>query len=299
MTALLQLTFAGLSLGSVYALISLGWTVLFQVAKIYNLAQGAFVVVSALTYVYLTRDLGWPVLASIMGSLVVCLTLAAVLYAVILNPRATRGEVGPIVMSIGAALVIGEAVRSLWGVDPRIAESFLPTEPLHLFSATVLPHSLLLWSCTAVLFVFAWLVFERTLIGKALRACAESDTGAQVVGISPTRMHRLAFGLAGLFGGIGGIVLAPLVAVSWSQVIPLSVFGLIGAVIGRWRYLPAAVGSIGLGLLASYAGGFVSTTWQNSVVYGALLVALLVTRPQRPGDRRFKLPRLAREATTP
>lgn len=294
MTTMLQLTFAGLSLGSIYALISLGWTVLFQVAKIYNLAQGAFVVVSALTYVHLSRDRDWPVGGAIAGSLVACLLLGAVLYAVILNARAARGEVGPIVMSIGAALVISEGLRSLWGVDPRIAEAYLGTEPLHILSATVLPHSLLLWSGTAVMFLIGWLVFERTMLGKALRACAESSAAAQMVGISPDRMHMLAFGMAALFGGVGGVLLAPLVALSWSQVIPLGIFGLIGAVIGRWRYLPAAAGSVALGLVASYAGGYISTAWQNAVVYGVLILTLLLTRQQMPGHKRFRRPNLAR-----
>lgn len=285
MTTLIQLTFAGLSLGCVYALISLGWTVLFQVAKIYNLAQGAFVVVSAMTYIHLSRDLAWPVPAAIVGALAVCLVLGGALYVVILNPRAARGEVGAIVMSIGAALVITEAVNDRWGVDPRIADPFLPTEPVRILTATVLPHALLLWSGTAAMFVVGWLVFEKTLLGKALRACAESGTAAQVVGINPRRMHMLAFGMAALFGGVGGILLAPVIALSGSQVVPLGIFGLIGAVIGGWRYLPAAAGSLGLGLVASYTGGYLSTSWQTSVVYGALVVALLLTRQRAAGHQ--------------
>jgi branched-chain amino acid transport system permease protein len=286
-TTLLQLTFAGLSLGSIYALISLGWTVLFQVAKVYNLAQGGFVVVSALSYIHFTRDRDWPIPVAMLGSLGLCLVLGLVLCKIVLNARTTKSEVGPIVMTIGAAIVISESLRSIWGVDPRVAKAFLPTEPIRVFGATVLPHSLLLWGGTAVMFFLGWLIFERTLLGKALRACSESSTAAALVGINPQRTHLVAFALAALFGGVGGILLAPLIAVSWDQVIPLGIYGFIGAIIGRWRYLPSAFGSVALGLVASYAGGYISSEWQTSVVYLALLAALLTTRQRRAGTVTF------------
>lgn len=285
MTTLLQFTFAGLSLGAVYALISLGWTVLFQVAKIYNLAQGAFVVVSAMTYVSLTRDLGWPVPLAMAGALAVCLALGLALYGLILNPRTTRGEAGPIVMSLGSALVIAETLRYVWGVDARTAAAYLPTDPVRIWGATVLPHALLLWAGTAVMFAAAWLLFHRTLLGKALRACSESGTAAQVVGIDPRRMHVAAFTMAALFGAVGGILLAPLIAVSSHEVLPLGIFGFIGAVVGRWHYLPAAAGSVLLGLITGYAGGYGATVWQNAVLYGAVIAALLTMRQRRPGHR--------------
>ncbi|TYB41061.1 branched-chain amino acid ABC transporter permease [Actinomadura chibensis] len=285
MTTLLQLTFAGLSLGAVYALISLGWTVLFQVARIYNLAQGAFVVVSAMTYIALADDLGWPVPLAVAGALAVCLALGLALYGVILNRRTARGEAGPIVMSLGSALVIAETLRYLWGVDARTAAAFLPTGPVRIMGATAVPHAMLLWTGTAAMFGAAWLLFHRTLLGKALRACAESATAAQVVGIDPRRMRLAAFGVAALFGGVGGILLAPLIAVSPHEVLPLGIFGFIGAVVGRWRYLPAAAGSVLLGLITSYAGGYGATSWQNAVLYGSVIAALLTMRQRRPGHR--------------
>ncbi|QXJ22601.1 branched-chain amino acid ABC transporter permease [Actinomadura graeca] len=285
MTTLLQLTFAGLSMGAVYALISLGWTVLFQVARIYNLAQGAFVVVSAMTYISLVGDLGWPVPLAVGGALAVCLALGLLLYGVILNPRTARGEAGPIVMSLGSALVIAETLRYVWGVDARTAPAFLPTGTIRILGATAVPHALLLWTGTAVMFGAAWVMFHRTVLGKALRACSEDATGARVVGIDPHRMRLAAFTIAALFGAVGGILLAPLIAVSPHEVLPLGIFGFIGAAVGRWRYLPAAAGSVILGLVTGYVGGYGATAWQDAVLYGSVIVALLTVRQRRPGQR--------------
>jgi branched-chain amino acid transport system permease protein len=287
MTTFLQLTFAGISLGSVYALISLGWTALFQVAKIYNLAQGAFVVVAAMTYAYFAHDLGWPFPLAIGASLLVGLALGMVLYKVILNSRTARGEIGQIVMSIGAALVVSEALKYIWGPDPRGADAYLPTRPFNFFGAAVLPHTLLLWGGTAIMFMASWAIFHWTLLGKALRACSESDVAARLAGINPQRMHILAFSIAAISGSLGGILLVPLVAVSSNDVIPFGIFGLIGAIVGRWRHVPAAVGSIVLGLVGSYTGGYVSSVWQDAVLYAALIISLLAMRKRQPGHRRL------------
>jgi branched-chain amino acid transport system permease protein len=147
-----------------------------------------------------------------------------------------------------------------------VAKAFLPTDPIRLFGATVLPHSLLLWGGTALMFLAGWLLFDRTLLGKSLRACSESTTAAALVGINPARTYMVAFGLAAFFGGVG-------------------IYGLIGAIVGRWRYLPAAAGSVLIGLVASYTGGYVSSTWQTSVVYAALIAALLTARQKRAGTQ--------------
>lgn len=286
MSTFLQLTFAGLNVGMVYMLIALGWVVLYQVAKVENLAQGAFVVYGSLMFTSLHDDQGVPLGLAILFSLGACSVIGAVLYVLVLNRFSRRGEAGPVVMTLGAAIVLGELARQIWGVDDRTAKSYLSTEPLKIFGATVLPHSLLLWAGTAVFVGAGYWLFERTIVGKALRACSDNFEGAQIVGINPGLMQFASFQVAALFGGAGGVLLAPLMAIGWSNVFTLGLIGLIGAIAGRWAYVPAALASVGLGLFANYAGGYVSTSWQDVFVYGAFLAILMFLRE---GRRRGRL----------
>ncbi len=285
MSTFLQLTFAGLNTGAVYALIGLGWVVLYQVAKVENLAQGGFVVCGALLFISLHDTAQLPLPAAAAGALAGCALVAALMYILVLNRFSRRSADGPVVMTIGAAIVIGEAARLIWGIDELTAKAYLPNEPFSILGATVLPHALLLWSGTALMVTVGYLLFERTLIGKALRACSDNYEGAQIVGINPRRMQFASFQIAGLFGGTAGVLLVPLLAVGWASVFPLGLLGLIGAIAGLWRYLPTAVTSVGLGLFSSYASGYVSTAWQEVFVYGAFIVILLVLREGRQRRR--------------
>jgi len=298
-TTFLQFLIAGLNVGSVYLLIALGWVVLQQVAKVENLAQGAFVVYGSLLFISLKDDWNLPLAVAILGSLAGCLLLGAVLYLLVLNRFSRRGEEAPVVITLGAALVLMEVARWIWGLEDRLATPYLPRTPIKVMGATVLPHSLLVWAGTAVLVVGGFLAFERTILGKALRACAESYEGAQIVGINPARMQFASFQLAALYGGAGGVMLSPLIAVGWSSVIHLGILGLIGAVAGRWNYLSTAIASLGLGLLGSFAGGYISTSWEEVFIYGPFLAVLILTRDsvqRRTVSRRLGL-RQRRSAT--
>jgi branched-chain amino acid transport system permease protein len=289
MSTFLQLTFAGLNIGAVYALIALGWVVLYQVAKVENLAQGGFVIVGALLFITLHDTARLPLAVAVVGALLGCHLLGALLYFLVLNRFSRRGVDGPMIMTIGAAIVIGEAARMIWGIDELTAKSYLPSEPYEILGATILPHSLLLWAGTALMVVLGYLVFERTLIGKALRACADNYEGAQIVGINPRRMQFASFQLAAMFGGVGGILLVPLLSVSWAAVFPLGMIGLMGAIAGLWRYIPAALASFALGLFSSYASGYVSTAWQEVFVYGTFIAILLFLREGRQRRTVFRL----------
>jgi branched-chain amino acid transport system permease protein len=248
---------------------------LYQVAKVENLAQGGFVVCGALLFISLHDIAKLPILLAAGGALAGCAVVAALLFVLVLNRFSRRGVDGPVVMTIGAAIVISEGARLIWGIDDLTANAYLSNEPFNLFGATVLPHALLLWAGTALMVAMGYFIFEKTLFGKALRACSDNYDGAQIVGINPRRMQFASFQLAALFGGTAGILLIPLLAVGWASVFPLGLLGLIGAIAGSWRYLPTAAASIVLGLFSSYASGYVSTAWQEVFVYSAFLAILM------------------------
>jgi len=156
--------------------------------------------------------------------------------------------------------------------------SYLPTAPVFVGDIPIVPAEMVVWGGTVVLFVGGWWWLERTLMGRAMQACAQSRSGAEIVGIDTHKMQFVSFVVAGAVGGIGGVLLVPLVAVSWSSVLPLGIFGLLGAILGRWRFPLAALGSIGIGLFGSYFSGYVSSIWSDGMVYAGFVVVLLIFR---------------------
>ncbi|WP_432828011.1 branched-chain amino acid ABC transporter permease [Dactylosporangium sp. CA-092794] len=299
MSTLLQLTFAGLNVGVLYMLVALGMVVTHQVARVESLAQGVFVVYGALIFGTVRDGLGLPLAVAVAASLVACAAIAAVLHVIILNRFTARGSTGPVIMSLGCALLFSELARQFWGLNDRSAAPYLPSRPLQVLGATVLPQSLLMWTGAAVLVVVGYLLFERTMAGKALRAAADDAAGARLVGINVRRMRFISFQLAGLLGCVAGILLAPVMAFGWSAVLPMAVVGAIGAIAGRWEYAPAALASLAIGLFASYAGGYVSTGWQDVYVYGAFIAVLFLLREDKRPRAGIRLHPLRPRTTTP
>lgn len=287
MSTFLQLTFAGMNVGVLYMLIALGMVVTYQVSRVESLAQGVYVIYGSLVFSTLHDSRGLPLVVAVLGSIVACALIAVVLYVLALNRFAARGNIGPVIMLLGAALLFQELARRFWGLNDRGAKPWLSNEPLHVFGATVLPHSLLMWIGAAVLVLAGFWLFERTMIGKALRAAADDVEGARLVGINTQAMQFVSFQVAGFFGAAAGILLAPLMPMGWTWVFPYAVLGAIGAIGGRWEYVPVALTSLAIGLFSSYAGGYVSTAWHDVYVYGAFIVVLLLLREdRRPGSRR-------------
>ncbi|WP_214106193.1 branched-chain amino acid ABC transporter permease [Acrocarpospora catenulata] len=285
MSTFLQLTFAGLNVGFLYMLVALGMVVTYQVSRVESLAQGTYVVYSALIFGSVRDGLGWPLAA--LASLLACAGIAVFLYLLALNRLATRGETGPVIMLLGGALLFAELARQFWGLNDRSAKPWLSNEPLRIFGATVLPHSLLMWAGAAFLVIAGFVLFERTMLGKALRAAADDVEGARIVGINTKVMQFVSFQVAGFFGAAAGILLSPIMPFGWTWVFALALTGAIGAIAGRWEYVPVALASLAIGLFASYAGGYISTSWQDVYIYGAFIVVLLLLREdKRAGTRR-------------
>jgi branched-chain amino acid transport system permease protein len=300
MSTFLQLSFAGLNVGVLYMLVALGMVVTYQVSRVESLAQGTYVVFSALVFSTVHDSLERSLVTAMLASVLTCAGISVFLYLLAMNKFARRSDTGPVILLLGGALLFAELARQFWGLSDRSAKPWLSDEPLRIAGATVLPHSLLMWAGAAALVVAGFVVFERTMLGKALRAAADDVEGARLVGINTRTMQFVSFQIAGLYGAAAGILLAPVVPLGWTWVFALALTGAIGAIAGRWEYVPVALASLSIGLFASYAGGYVSTSWQDVYVYGAFIVVLLLLREdKRPGSRRQKLRGGPPEPTTP
>jgi branched-chain amino acid transport system permease protein len=290
MTELAQHTVTAVTLGCIVGLVALGWVVVYRVSGVLNLAQGSFVVVGALTFTALSQEHGLPVLPSAAVAIATCVTSGVAIDVVALRRLSGTGNVAPIIVTLGAAELLAEGARQVFGPDAVLHRPFFDTAPIDVFGVTVQRQTLLIWGATALLGLGLWALFDRTLLGKALQACANDPDGAALSGISPRRMPTLAFGLAAGLGGAGGVLLAPQLPIAWDGGIGYGLRGFTAATLGGWSYGGAIAGAASLGGIESYSAAYIDSTWKDAVVMGVLL-AVLITRSARASVRDWHVRR--------
>jgi branched-chain amino acid transport system permease protein len=273
---LAQYTASGLVVGGVYALIGLGFVIVYSVTRIINFAQGEFVMLGALLMVTLGRA-GFGTGPALVLAVVGVATIGALLERVAIHPIRTAPALAVLIVTIGASIAIRGAALIVWGTDPAALPAFSAGPPLHLLGATIVRQGIWVLGVAAVVFALLWLFFTRTYAGSAVRACAVNPRGARLMGIRVDRMFLLAFALSGALGAVAGAVIAPITYATYDMGLMLGLKGFVAATLGGLVSPPGAiVGGFLLGLLESYAAGLLSSGYKDAVAFIVLIVVLLV-----------------------
>jgi branched-chain amino acid transport system permease protein len=279
MTENLQFLVTGLATGAVYALVGLGIVLVHQVTGIINFAQGDFVMLGALSFALLNED-GMGLLPAAGIALAITAVVGILVERLAIAPARSATIERLIILTIGASITIQGVTLVVVGTDPHFAEPFTAGEPLLIGGVVILQQYLWVVGLTAVAVVALWFFLTRTLTGKAMRAAATNREAARMVAISPGLMSMLAFLLAALLGGVGGVVLAPLQAPSAGIGIALGLKGFTAAVLGGLNSPSGAiVGGLLIGVIESVAAGYLPSGYKDAIAYGLLFLVLLV-RPQ-------------------
>jgi branched-chain amino acid transport system permease protein len=271
----LQFLVTGITNGSIYALIALGFVVIYSVTSVINFAQGEFAMLGALLAVWLIA-VGLPQGLALVVAVAGVGLFSAVLYQVGLRPARDASPLTLIIITIGAALAIRGAALVIWGTDPYQMAPFTAGSPLQVGGAFIRLQSLWVLGTTLVLQPLLHLFFTRTMLGRSLRACAVNRLAARLMGIRTDRMALLAFGLSGAVGALGGAIIAPIIFATYDMGLMLSLKGFVAAVMGGMVNYPAAVvGGFLLGILESLGAGFISSGYKDAVAFIALFIILL------------------------
>jgi len=272
---LLQFLVSGITNGSIYALIALGFVVIYSVTSVINFAQGEFAMLGALLAVWLIAA-GLPQGLAVVVTVVGVGLFSAVLYQVGLRPARDASPLTLIIITIGAALAIRGVALVIWGTDPYQMAPFTAGSPLQVGGAVIRLQSLWVLGATLVLQPLLHLFFTRTMLGRSLRACAVNRLAARLMGIRTDRMALLAFGLSGGVGALGGVIVAPIIFATYDMGLMLSLKGFVAAVMGGMVNYPTAVaGGFLLGILESLGAGFISSGYKDAVAFIALFIILL------------------------
>ena len=277
MSDFLQLSVTGLSNGAILALAALGFVLIYKSTGVLNFAQGEFLLVGAYTiYAAVSFGLPWPLAVAV--ALAVAVLLGVLVERLVLRPLVGESAIAVIMVTIGLAAVLRAVVQLIWGTTPRAFPDFIPESSLQVAGARIPVDKL--WAvglAGLVLLAFA-LVFQRSRQGIAMRAVADDQQAALVVGISVRRIFALAWALAAASAVIGGLLLANLVGVSGD----VASFGLVVfpvVILGGLDSIPGTlVGGVVIGLLAEYTSAYIDPKLQEVVPF-AVLVLILLARP--------------------
>ena len=276
MTDLLQLLVAGISVGAIYALIAMGFTVIFSVSEVINLTQGEFAALAGLIAITATTA-GLPLPLALLISVVTVVTVA-LLVRLILSPVKRMTTLLSIMLTLGLSTALKAAMLLIWGPEGRGLDPF-PGNDFVVWGVSVRAQYLWIIGVTAAVSVAVAWFYERTLTGKALRACAEQPTAARLVGISVSGAGLLSFGIAGLLGGIAGVLASPVYFSAWDSGLALGLKGFVAATLGGLTSIRGAVaGGVVLGVLESLVAGYIDSGFRDAVAF-VVLIVVLVARP--------------------
>ncbi|MFQ5399964.1 MAG: branched-chain amino acid ABC transporter permease [Anaerolineae bacterium] len=283
---LLQFLLSGITIGSIYALIALGFVTIYNVTGIINFAQGEFAVYGAFIAITVFQDsrllsgnvhlaLAWPLpLAALFGVAVTTL-LGLLLYRAGIQPARNASVLSMIIITIGAAFSMRGMALLVWGTDPFRLPVFSKGAPLKIGGAILTRQSVWVIAVTAVLLLLLYLFFNRTLIGKALRASAANPGAARLMGINTRRMAMLSFGLSAAVTAIAGIVIVPSTFMTYDRGLTLSLKGFVAATMGGMSSTTGAViGGLFLGILEAFGAGLLSSGYKDAISFIVLFVVL-------------------------
>lgn len=273
----LQFLLAGLVVGSIYGLMGVGFTFIFNVTGIVNFAQGDFAMLGAMSAIALAAA-GLPLWLAILLAIVITAVIAALVEQLAIRPVG-QDVVRGIIVTIGIGVMIQGVAAVIWGTDAYPMPAFSGEAPITIASATITPQALWVIATMIVAMVLLELFFRRSFLGQMLRACAVNPFAARLVGLRVSTMSLISFIISGALGAIVGIVVAPISLTQYDSGLQLGIKGFIACIIGGFGGpVAAAAGGLMLGILEAFAAGYVSSAYKNAIAF-VLLIIFLLFRP--------------------
>jgi len=274
---LAQFIVAGLTTGSIYALIALGFCVIHNATGIVNFAQGDFISLGGLVIFTLLMGLKIPLIIAFPLSVIAVTIVGALLERVAIRPARSRSIVILVFITIGASIFMRGVFKILWGKNQMGLPPFSGETPINFAGATLMPQNLWIFGITLISVIGLHFFFSRTRLGKAMRATACNPRAASLMGVNVNSMVLLSFALSGALGAIAGIIIVPITTLSFDIGVMLGLKGFAAAVLGGYgNSLGAVLGGLLLGVLESVGAGVISSTYKDVIAFGILLLVLFI-----------------------
>ena len=270
----------GISLGSVYAIIALGYTMVYGIAKMLNFAHGDVIMVGAYISFCVTQYLGMPAIVSIVAAMFVCTVLGMLIERLAYKPLREAPKLAVLITAIGVSYLLQNSAQLIWGSNPKSFNSLVNIGSIRLFDGALLisDEAIVTVLCCIIIMVALTLFTSRTKMGKAMRAVSEDKGAAQLMGVDVNFTISITFAIGSALAAIAGVLLCssyPVLqpttgSMPGIKAFTAAVFGGIGSIPG------AMLGGILLGLIEIFGKAYISTELGDAIVFLILIIMLLV-----------------------
>lgn len=270
---------SGISLGSIYAIIALGYTMVYGIAKMLNFAHGDVIMVGAYVCFFATSRYNMPAVVGVLLSMVVCTVLGIVIERLAYKPLRQATSLAVLITAIGMSYFLQNAAQLLWTSNPKVFESVVGTGSIKITDSLHIPYTTVVTVATCIVIMVALTLFTgKTKIGKAMRACSEDKGAAQLMGINVNTTISITFAIGSALAAVAGVLFCSAVpnvtpttgSLPGIKAFTAAVFGGIGSIPG------AFVGGILLGIIENFAKAYISMELADAIVFAVLIVVLLV-----------------------
>ncbi len=277
MQEILQYLFSGITNGAIYAVIAVGFSMLYNSTELINFAHGEFVMLGGLGIVTLWGGSLLPLPAAFVLTVIGVAFVGFLLERVALRKVSRSQPIVLVIITIGASIFLRGIGMLIWGKDAHAIPSFTKLSPMDVFGAKLMPQSILILAIVLLVVVGLHLFYRKTLTGKAMQACAINEKAAWLSGIPSDQMVLLAFFLSAGIGAIAGIIIAPITMCGYDMGILLGLKGFCAAMLGGLGSLwGSLVGGLLLGISESLGVGYVSSSLKDAIAFLVLLLILYI-----------------------
>ena len=273
-TAALQYVLSGLTIGVIYALVALGYNIIYNVTEIINFAQGEFVMLGGLFAVFFVETTRLPLPVAFIAAVGSVGAVGYLMERFSIRPARQSSVLSLIIITIAVSIVLKGSAMLWWGKDPYSLPPFSAGGPILIGGATLQPQAVWVLAVSATVVLLLTLFFRRSVYGKAMLACADNPNAARMAGIPVRRMILISFVLSAAIGAAAGVVITPISLIEYDRGALLGLKGFGAAVLGGLGHFSgAALAGVFLGLAESLCAGYLSSGYKDAV---ALILLLLV-----------------------
>ncbi|MGU3495114.1 branched-chain amino acid ABC transporter permease [Xanthobacteraceae bacterium A53D] len=279
MTTALQILFSGLTVGSIYALVAIGFALIYNSSSVINFAQGEFVMLGGMITVAAIAA-GLPTPLAIMVAIMLTVAIGYLSYLAAVKPAVDASPVVIIIITIGVSIFLRGMTAVILGKDFHSFPPLFSASTVDVAGAQLQTQAIAVVAGGAMLVIFVWLFLKLTAVGRAVRATAANALAARLVGVNTSMIVGLTFALSAFIGAVGGVLVTPITLTSWDGGTLLSIKGFGAAMLGGLAH-PAGpvIGGFIIGIVEAFGAGYVSSQYKDVLAF-LVLLGMLFLRPE-------------------
>jgi len=273
----LQQVINGLVIGSIYAMVALGLTLIFGILHIGNFAHGQLYMLGAFATYWLVTLLGWDIWSAMLGAMGLMVFLGVVLERVVFRPVSSAPHINGLIVALGLFIALENIAFILWGGDERTLPSPYATQTITLLSISLTLQRLLVFFVSLLLIFLLYLFIQRTKMGKAIRAVAQDPEVARLMGIPIHRISSTVFAVSSALAAAAGALVGPIFCVYPSMGLIPTLKAFVVIVLGGMGSIPGAIfGGFILGIAESLGAGYLFSEYKDAFAFAALILVLMI-----------------------